>query len=91
MNWKMVGSIIVPESQQQEQVVLHRKKLSRKVRQVPDYYFLPHQLIPTTIALYGAICATGIGAGMLVEVWINNKIKAFFSKDGGIVWEMVKK
>ncbi|MBA0566485.1 hypothetical protein Golob_011297, partial [Gossypium lobatum] len=30
---------------------------------------------PSTIAFYGACVAGGIGAGMLLEVWINNKIK----------------
>ncbi|KAF3796631.1 hypothetical protein EJ110_NYTH01777 [Nymphaea thermarum] len=84
MDWKTVGSVAVPENQQQQQAVPPRKKLPRKVRQVPDYYFLPRRSIPATIALYGAICAAGVGAGMLVEVWINKKIK----EDGGVVWEM---
>ncbi|KAL4181177.1 hypothetical protein AMTRI_Chr12g235900 [Amborella trichopoda] len=48
-----------------------KKRLPRKVRS-----------IPTTIALYGAIGAAGIGAGMLVELWINKKVQ----EDGGIIW-----
>ncbi|MBA0549267.1 hypothetical protein Golob_020309, partial [Gossypium lobatum] len=30
---------------------------------------------PSAIAFYGACIGGGIGAGMLLEVWINNKIK----------------
>ncbi|MBA0775825.1 hypothetical protein Gotri_010927 [Gossypium trilobum] len=35
---------------------------------------------PSTIAFYGAYVAGGIGAGMLLEVWINNKIKGVRSR-----------
>lgn len=60
-----------------------KKRLPKKMRQVPDYYFLPRRSLPSAVALYGAACAAGVGAGMLVEVWINKKIK----EDGGFLWE----
>jgi hypothetical protein len=31
------------------------------------------------LAFYGAVCAAGVGAGMLLEVWIKKKIKGAFS------------
>jgi hypothetical protein len=30
------------------------------------------------LAFYGAVCAAGVGTGMLLEVWINKKIKGVF-------------
>ncbi|KAJ6299317.1 hypothetical protein OIU76_020315 [Salix suchowensis] len=55
-------------------------------RQIPDYYFLPRLPLPTSIAFYGACIAGGVGAGMLLEMWINKKVK----EDGGIIWEFDK-
>lgn len=52
-----------------------KKRLPGKIRQIPDYYFLPRRSLPSAIAVYGTICAAGIGAGMLVEFWINKKVK----------------
>ncbi|KAG9443188.1 hypothetical protein H6P81_019042 [Aristolochia fimbriata] len=63
-----------------------KKRLPKKIREVPEYYFLPRRSLPSAIAIYGAIIAAGVGAGMLVEVWINKKIR----EDGGIIWEMDK-
>ncbi|KAK9102633.1 hypothetical protein Sjap_019887 [Stephania japonica] len=63
-----------------------KKRLPKKIRQVPDYYFLPRRSLPSAIAVYGAIIAAGVGAGMLVEVWINKKIE----EDGGVIWEFDK-
>ncbi|KAL4205188.1 hypothetical protein AMTRI_Chr01g136090 [Amborella trichopoda] len=78
LDWKALGNVSDGQP--------IKKRLPRKVRQAPDYYFLPRRSIPTTIALYGAIGAAGIGAGMLVELWINKKVQ----EDGGIIWEMDK-
>ncbi|KAG6498691.1 hypothetical protein ZIOFF_038413 [Zingiber officinale] len=44
-----------------------KKRLPKKIRQVPDYYFLPRRSLPATVAFYGAFCAAGVGAGMLLE------------------------
>lgn len=82
VDWKTVGSASASESD--GPVV--KKRLPKKIRQVPEYYFLPRRSLPSAIAIYGAVIAAGVGAGMLAEVWINKKIK----EDGGIIWEMDK-
>ena len=55
-----------------------KKRLPKKIRQVPDCYFLPRRSWPSALAIYGAVCAAGVGAGMLLEVWIDKKIKGIF-------------
>lgn len=82
MNWKTLGGDGTSSSS--ESVV--KKRLPKKMRQVPDYYFLPRRSLISAIALYGSIMAAGVGAGMLVEIWINKKVR----EDGGIIWEMDK-
>ncbi|XVF72153.1 hypothetical protein PTKIN_Ptkin12aG0097400 [Pterospermum kingtungense] len=52
-----------------------KKRLPKKIRQIPDCYFLPRMSTPSALAFYGACIAGGIGAGMLLDVWINKKIK----------------
>ncbi|KAJ1291879.1 hypothetical protein BS78_02G350100 [Paspalum vaginatum] len=82
VDWKTVGSAVTTESSQP----VVKKRLPKKIRQVPECYFLPRRSLPSALAIYGAVCAAGVGAGMLLEVWINKKIK----EDGGIIWEMDK-
>ncbi|XP_028758977.1 uncharacterized protein LOC114717919 [Neltuma alba] len=83
VDWKAVGG----EMQQNPsaQPVL-KKRLPKKVREIPDYYFLPRRSLPSAIAFYGSCIAGGIAAGMLLEVWINKKVK----EDGGVIWEFDK-
>ncbi|KAK9280149.1 hypothetical protein L1049_013836 [Liquidambar formosana] len=52
-----------------------KKRLPKKIRQIPECYFLPRRSLPSTIALYGTIIAAGVGAGMLLEKWIDKKVK----------------
>ncbi|KAI4965232.1 hypothetical protein ZWY2020_054966 [Hordeum vulgare] len=80
-DWKTVSDAVTESSQP-----VVRKRLPKKIRQVPECYFLPRRSLPSALAIYGAVCAAGVGAGMLLEVWINKKIK----EDGGIVWEVGK-
>ncbi|KAL5712177.1 Dihydrosphingosine phosphate lyase [Ranunculus cassubicifolius] len=82
VDWKTVGN----SGNASTGVPVIKKRLPKKIRQVPDYYFLPRRSMPSAIALYGTIIAAGIGAGMLVEVWVNKKIK----EDGGVLWELGK-
>ncbi|XP_021730238.1 uncharacterized protein LOC110697200 [Chenopodium quinoa] len=63
-----------------------KKRLPKKIRQIPECYFLPRKSIPSAIAFYGSFIVAGVGAGMLWEVWINKKVK----EDGGIIWEFNK-
>lgn len=76
VDWKTVGSTVSTDSS--EPIV--KRRLPKKIRQVPDYYFLPRRSLPSAIAIYGAICAAGVGAGMLLEIWINKKIKGEFAQ-----------
>uniref|UniRef100_A0ACD6AA86 Uncharacterized protein n=5 Tax=Avena sativa TaxID=4498 RepID=A0ACD6AA86_AVESA len=81
-DWKTVSGAVNIESSQP----VVKKRLPKKIRQVPECYFLPRRSLPSALAISGAICAAGVGAGMLVEIWIKKKIK----EDGGVVWEMGK-
>ncbi|KAH9618888.1 hypothetical protein KSS87_008056 [Heliosperma pusillum] len=64
-----------------------RKRLPKRVRQIPESYFLPRRSWPVTIAFYGSFIVAGIGAGMLGEIWINKKVK---EDGGGVIWEFGK-
>ncbi|KAL3733752.1 hypothetical protein ACJRO7_023162 [Eucalyptus globulus] len=72
MDWKAIGSDLQKDPSAKPIV---KKRLPRKIRS-----------LASTIAFYGACIAGGIGAGMLVEIWINKKIK----EDGGMIWEFNK-
>ncbi|CAA6659630.1 unnamed protein product [Spirodela intermedia] len=77
VDWKTLGSTPTDQAQ---------KRLPKRLRQVPDYYFLPRMSTFSAIAMTTLVCAAGVGAGMLVEVWINKKIE----EDGGVIWEFDK-
>ena len=72
MGWKNIGELV---SNQPANGEVAREPLPKKIRQIPDCYFLPRRSLPSAIAYYGAWIAGGIGAGMLLEVQINKKIK----------------
>jgi len=76
VDWKTVGGPVTggPVTTESSQPVI-KKRLPKKIRQVPECYFLPRRSLPSALAIYGAVCAAGVGAGMLLEVWINKKIK----------------
>ncbi|XP_028091336.1 uncharacterized protein LOC114291670 isoform X2 [Camellia sinensis] len=84
MDWENIGDSIHNEPSAGP---VTKKRLPRKVRQIPDCYFLPRRSLPSAIAFYGAWIVAGVGAGMLAEIWINKKVKA---EDGGIIWEFDK-
>ena len=71
VDWKTVGGAVTTESSKP----IVKKRLPKKIRQVPDCYFLPRRSWPSALAIYVAVCAAGVGAGMLLEVWINKKSK----------------
>ncbi|GLT74045.1 hypothetical protein SLA2020_458660 [Shorea laevis] len=85
VDWKAIGSELQKDPSASGKSVV-KKRLPRKIRQIPDCYFLPRMSLPSAIAFCGACIAGGIGAGMLLEVWINKKIK----EDGGVIWEFDK-
>lgn len=73
------GTIANVASKQSATAVKRRPRA--KIREIPECYFLPRR--PWYVNLgYGSLCiAGGIGAGMLVEIWINKKIKGSQSAD----------
>ncbi|XP_020256167.1 uncharacterized protein LOC109833039 [Asparagus officinalis] len=83
VDWKTVGNT----GSSEPAGPVTKKRLPKKIRQVPEYYFLPKRSLSSAIAIYGAVIAAGVGAGMLAEVWINKKIK---EDGGGVIWEMGK-
>ncbi|KAG2701036.1 hypothetical protein I3843_06G024600 [Carya illinoinensis] len=83
VDWKAVGSDLQKDPSAKPVI---KKRLPKKIRQIPEFYFLPRRSLPFNIAFYGAFIAGGVGAGMLLEVWINKKVK----EDGGIIWEFDK-
>lgn len=72
VDWKAVGSDMQKDPSSKPVI---RRRLPRKFRPVPEHYFLPRRPWPSAIAFYGSFIVGGIGAGMLVEMWINKKIK----------------
>ncbi|CAN8270868.1 unnamed protein product [Cochlearia groenlandica] len=63
-----------------------RKQIPRGLEEKYEAYFLPRKPWPKAFAFYGSFILGGIGAGMLLETWINNKVK----EDGGVIWEFDK-
>lgn len=72
MDWKSIEEPVSSDSGNGASV---KKRLPRRIRQIPDYYFLPRWSLSSTMLFYGSCIAAGIGAGMLVEIWINKKVK----------------
>lgn len=51
----------------------------RRLAPLPEHFFLPRSPLSHNILFYGACIAGGIGAGMIVEVWMNKKIKGIYT------------
>ncbi|KAB1205389.1 hypothetical protein CJ030_MR7G010670 [Morella rubra] len=74
VDWKAVGNDLQKDPGAKPVI---RKRLPKKIRQIPECYFLPRRSLPSAIAFYGACIAGGVSAGMLAEIWINKKVKVF--------------
>jgi len=91
VDWKAVGG----EMQQNPNVKpTIAKRLPKKVRNIPDHYFLPRYPLSHTLLFCTACIAAGVGAGMLVETWIDKKVKgtniyAFYSINTSIQLDLV--
>lgn len=69
--WKAIGTELQKSPSAGIKLVI-KKRLPKKIRQIPDYYFLPRGSLPSAMAFYGSCIAGGIGAaGMLLEIWMN--------------------
>lgn len=71
-DWKNIGKSMADDPISESLV---KKRLPKKVRNIPEYYFLPRKTLPSAIAFYGSWILGGVGAGMLAEIWINKKVK----------------
>ncbi|MBA0554753.1 hypothetical protein Golob_013840, partial [Gossypium lobatum] len=90
--WKAIGSELQKDPSAGGKSVV-KKRLPKKIRQIPDCYFLPRMSTPSTLAFYGACIAGGIGAGMLLEAKLIAKCTfSFFDRGwrcGMGVWQVV--
>ncbi|KAF5728811.1 hypothetical protein HS088_TW21G00965 [Tripterygium wilfordii] len=85
VDWKTIGGALQKDPSAGGKPII-RKRLPKKIREIPDFYFLPRRSLHYNIAFCGACIAGGVGAGMLSEIWINKKVR----EDGGIIWEFDK-
>ncbi|KAL8088699.1 uncharacterized protein LOC141695114 [Apium graveolens] len=83
-DWKNIGKSVADDPTSESLV---KKRRPKKVRNIPEYYFLPRKTLPSAIAFYGSWILGGVGAGMLAEIWINKKVK---EDGGGVIWEFGK-
>jgi hypothetical protein len=75
VDWKTVGETSTSATATSSSIPIVKKRLPKKLRQVPDYYFMPRLSRPKAFAIYGTCIAACIGAGMLAEIWIKKKIE----------------
>lgn len=72
LDWKNIQEPVAGDS---GEGISAKKRQPKRIRQIPDYYFLPRRSLSYNLCFYGACIAGGIGAGMLIEIWINKKVK----------------
>jgi hypothetical protein len=75
VDWKTVGETGASTGTTNTSTLIVKKRLPKKMRQIPDSYFMPRLSRPKAIAIYGSCIAAGIGVAMLAEIWIQQKIK----------------
>ncbi|CAM8934648.1 unnamed protein product [Rhodiola kirilowii] len=88
-DWGTIASVASKQSATATATATAVKRRPRtKIREIPECYFLPRRPWYVNLGIYGSCIAGGIGAGMLIEIWINKKIK----EDGGgrVLWEFGK-
>ncbi|ESW30929.1 hypothetical protein PHAVU_002G194100 [Phaseolus vulgaris] len=83
VDWKAVGSEMQKNPSAPPTL---KKRLPNRVRQIPEFYFLPRWPLPKAILFCSACIGAGVATGMVVETWIEKKVK----EDGGIIWEFDK-
>lgn len=79
VDWKNMSNPTTNDKVETGQPVM-KKRLPKKIRQIPECYFLPRRSLPSAFAFYGSFIVAGVGAGMLLEVWINKKVKGVADK-----------
>lgn len=73
LDWKNIQEPVA--SSDSSEGVSAKKRQPKRFREIPEYYFLPRRSLSYNLCFYGACIAGGIGAGMLIETWINKKVK----------------
>jgi len=76
VDWKAVGTEMQKNPSAQPTL---KKRLPKRVRQIPDYYFLPRWPLPKAILFCSACIGAGVATGMVVETWIEKKVKGIFT------------
>lgn len=72
LDWKVVRN---DQQKDPDAKVVVKKQLPRKIKPIPECYFLPRRSLPSALAFYGACIAGGVGAGMLLELWMNKIVR----------------
>ncbi|RDX77408.1 hypothetical protein CR513_42480, partial [Mucuna pruriens] len=79
VDWKAVGGDMQQNPSAQPAL---KKRLPKRVRQIPDYYFLPRWPLRSVMFFCTSSVAAGIAAGMLLESWIQNKVQVTKEVEG---------
>ena len=74
LEWKYLQEPVARDLATDPKGVSAQKRVPKKMREIPEFYFLPRRSLLFNLTFYGACIAGGIGAGMLVEKWINKKV-----------------
>ncbi|KAL9329041.1 hypothetical protein ACSQ67_004044 [Phaseolus vulgaris] len=72
VDWKAVGSEMQKNPSAPPTL---KKRLPNRVRQIPEFYFLPRWPLPKAILFCSACIGAGVATGMVVETWIEKKLK----------------
>jgi len=76
VDWKAVGSEMQKNPSAPPTL---KKRLPNRVRQIPEFYFLPRWPLPKAILFCSACIGAGVATGMVVETWIEKKVKGIFT------------
>ncbi|BAT74143.1 hypothetical protein VIGAN_01174900 [Vigna angularis var. angularis] len=72
VDWKAVGGEMQKNPSVQPSL---KKRLPNRLRQIPEFYFLPRWPLPKAILFCSACIGAGVAAGMVGEAWIEKKVK----------------
>ncbi|KOM25948.1 hypothetical protein LR48_Vigan205s008500 [Vigna angularis] len=76
VDWKAVGGEMQKNPSVQPSL---KKRLPNRLRQIPEFYFLPRWPLPKAILFCSACIGAGVAAGMVGEAWIEKKVKGIFT------------
>ncbi|KAG2409828.1 uncharacterized protein HKW66_Vig0004930 [Vigna angularis] len=88
VDWKAVGGEMQKNPSVQPSL---KKRLPNRLRQIPEFYFLPRWPLPKAILFCSACIGAGVAAGMVGEAWIEKKVKGHCSKMAGLYGNLINK